>query len=409
MLRKLRIQFVCFMMAIVTIMLCIIFVTIYGFTSHNLEHASLQKMQSVANRPGILTTDTPQTRGSYIIMQSTKPDIWVTTATGNFEDLQQAFFEEILAAALSCGEDSGVLHTYNLRFLLVSSPKHQTLIFADVTAELSAMQLLVRVELFIGGIGLLLFLAISILLAQVMVRPVERAWKQQTQFVADASHELKTPLTVIMTNAELLQDPDFSPSEKQRFSENVLTMSRQMRGLVNSLLELARVDNGAIKTVFSHVNLTETVQDAILPFDPLFFEKDLQMQSRIEPGIFVRGSVTHLRQVVEILLDNAMKYSQPGQVEIVLRRSGTHCLLTVTNPGKPIPAEELTHLFERFYRTDKSRSRDGSYGLGLSIAQRIVQEHHGKIWVESTGGKNRFLVLLPVIFRGGETGVHTNS
>lgn len=402
MLKKLRIQFVCVLMAIFTLMLCGIFVTVYAFTARNLEQLNIQKLESIARRPLLSAMGNTQDRESYILFQSTPNGGWVSRATGDFAALENEDLQKLLRTALAAEKDTGILNSYNLRFLVQTSSWRQTVAFCDVTAELTTLNLLLQIGLLIGGIGLLVFFGISLLLAYVMVRPVEKAWKQQHQFVADASHELKTPLTVIMTNAELLQDEDYSQEEKQRFSENILTVSQQMRGLVNSLLELARVDNGAIHTAFHPISLSEAVSDGVLPFEPLFFEKDLQLQSIIEPDIFVRGSATHLQQVVEILLDNAMKYSQPGQVDISLRKSGTHCILTVSNPGDPIPKEDLAHLFERFYRRDKSRSRDGSYGLGLSIAHRIVQEHHGKIWAESIGGNNRFHVALPLATRPHE-------
>ena len=402
MLKKLRIQFVCVLMAIFTLMLCGIFVTVYAFTARNLEQHNIQKLEAIANRPLLSAMGNTQDRESYILFQSTPNGGWVSRATGDFAALEDEDLQNILRAALAAEKDTGILNTYNLRFLVQTSSRRQTVAFCDVTAELTTLNLLLQIGLLIGGIGLLVFFGISLLLAYVMVRPVEKAWKQQHQFVADASHELKTPLTVVMTNAELLQDPDFEASEKQRFSENILIMTRQMRGLVNSLLELARVDNGAIKTTFVPVDLSEALMDAILPFEPLFFEKDLQLHSHIDSSIYTKGSVSHLRQVAEILLDNAMKYSDPGIVEVSLRKTGGHCLFTVSNPGAPIPAEDLKHLFERFYRQDKSRSRDGSYGLGLSIAQRIVQEHHGKIWAESANGHNLFHVSLPVTGRPTE-------
>ena len=402
MLKKLRIQFVCVLMAIYTVMFCGIFVTVYGFTARNLEQHNIQKLEAIATRPLSPIASALPERESYILFQATANGGWIHRATGDFEAMAEEDLQNILCAALGAEEKTGILHSYNLRYLIQSTHRRQTVAFCDVSAELTTLNLLVQVGLFIGGIGLLIFFGISLLLAHAMVQPVERAWKQQHQFVADASHELKTPLTVIMTNAELLQEPDFGEGEKQRFSGNILTMTRQMRGLVNNLLELARVDNGAIKTTFVPLDLSETLMDAILPFEPLFFEKDLQLQSRIDSGIYTKGSITHLRQVAEILLDNAMKYSDPGIVEVTLRKVGGHCLFTVSNPGELIPQEDLKHLFERFYRQDKSRSRDGSYGLGLSIAQRIVQEHHGKIWAESANGYNRFFVSLPMTGRPTE-------
>ncbi len=398
MLKKLRVQFVCFVMAIVTAMLCVIFATVYAFTAKNLENESLQRLRNVANRPSVFTS-TEQDRGSYILMEQNMLGGWTITGTGYFDITDEDYLQEILTQALSAGGDSGLLQRHAMRYLITQGRWGKTVVFTDVSGELYARGMLLRGSLVIGIISLLVFFGISLLLAHVAVRPVEKAWQAQNRFVADASHELKTPLTVIMTNAELLQEPAYTAEEKARFSGNILTMVRQMRDLVNSLLELARVDNGAVKTVFAPLDLSAALQDVLLPFEPLYFERGLELEAEAEPDLWVKGSSQHLRQTVEVLLDNAMKYSLPGKVSVTLTRSGSHCLLSVSNPGDPIAPEEQKRLFDRFYRADAARSRDGSYGLGLSIAKRVVEEHKGKIWAQSSGGQNRFTVSLPLINR----------
>ena len=226
---------------------------------------------------------------------------------------------------------------------------------------------------------------------------MEAAWNQQKQFIADASHELKTPLTVILTNAELLEDESYPPQERQKFGQNILAMSHQMRHLVESLLELARLDS--LTPSMQPLDLSALAENALLPFEPVFFEEDLVLESRILPGLWVNGSSTHLQHVIEIFLDNARKYAEPGAVTVNLDKTGSHALLQVENQGAPLTPEEVKHIFHRFFRTDASRKRDGSYGLGLSIAQEIIQQHGGKIWAEGTEQGNRFSVLLPLCHR----------
>ena len=244
-----------------------------------------------------------------------------------------------------------------------------------------------------GMLSFLAFFFISLWLARLTVKPVEQAWEQQEQFVADASHELKTPLTVIMTNAELMQG-----GEDARSAEHILTMSRQMRGLVEGLLDLARVDNGSVKTAFTEVDFSCLVSEGMLPFEPVYFEQGMELVGEVENGIRVKGSESHLKQVLDVLLDNAMKYSAPGaRVVVTLKKQGAGSLLSVCNPGESISKADLKKIFQRFYRVDSARSMDRSYGLGLSIAQGIVQEHRGKIWVESENGENTFFVYLPVL------------
>ena len=146
------------------------------------------------------------------------------------------------------------------------------------------------------------------------------------------------------------------------------------------------------------VDLSRLVREAMLPFEPVFFERGLTLDSDIAEGVTVQGSPGHLRQVVEILLDNARKYAEgQGTVSVRLERSGVRsCILSVADPGQAISREDLENIFKRFYRVDTARSRDGSYGLGLAIAEGIVQSHRGKIWAESSSGVNTFFVRLPV-------------
>ena len=171
-----------------------------------------------------------------------------------------------------------------------------------------------------------------------------------------------------------------------------------MRGLVENLLELARVDNGAVIKVFEALDWSSLVQDAVLPFEALFFEKGLTLQTDIEPGITVRGSAQHLRQCAEILLDNAVKYSAPGTVRVALKKTGhDKCALSVATPGEPLSPEECKNVFKRFYRVDRARAMDHSYGLGLSIAESIVSEHGGKIRCEGKADGNVFTITLPTV------------
>lgn len=280
-----------------------------------------------------------------------------------------------------------------------ASTDGQIIIFMDISSEIATMQNLYRTCVIIGLGSFASFLVISIFFARWAVRPVEEAWAQQRQFVSDASHELKTPLTVILTDAEMLKSPRFDEAHKTQFVENILTMSNQMRGLVESLLQLARVDSGAIqKMPLQTIDLSGLVSDELLTFDALFFEKGLTLAEDITDGITVHGSPQHLKQVVEILLDNAQKYAAPqGTVQVTLQKSGAHhCLLSVSDPGDPIRPEDLKKIFQRFYRIDEARAMNHSYGLGLSIAENIVKNHKGRIWAESAEGINTFRVELPM-------------
>ena len=201
-----------------------------------------------------------------------------------------------------------------------------------------------------------------------------------------------------MTNAELLQDAE-KPEARAQFTENIVVMAREMRGLIEGMLELARADSGARREADAAVDFSRLVGRALLPFEPIFFEKGLSLSGEIGKGIVMRGSEAELIHLLEILLDNAQKYSAPGgAVWVRLAKNGPgHCLLAVSSPGEPLSPEARRNVFKRFYRVDEARSRDGSYGLGLSIAEAVVKRHRGRIWADSGEGRNTFLVQLPTI------------
>lgn len=395
MIRRLRVKFVCVNMAIALGMLCAIFATVLHFTRLSLASESLRSMEEAAVEPMGLRRPGEARLPCFTLRLGYRGEL-VAAGDGFYDLSDEAYLRRVLAAALETGQPSGVLEEDGLRFCRTGPPDRQVLVFADVSGERRTMEGLVRTCLLIGGGSLAAFLLISLLLARWAVRPVERAWEQQRQFVADASHELKTPLTVILANAELLQGRGDGGPE----AGHILTMSRQMRRLVEGLLDLARADSGRSEQ-FVSLDLSRLMLEQALPWEATFFERGLSLTEQVEEGISVKGSAVQLGRVADILLDNAQKYSAPGETVLLLRRKGRNrCLLTLSNPGETIPREELGNIFKRFYRMDPVRSRDGSCGLGLSIAQGIVTDHHGKIWAESGSGRNTFFVELPVVERG---------
>ena len=404
MLKKLRLKFILINMTIVTIMLGVIFGLLYYSTSRNLEHESLQMMRNLALSPAKPTPPNKRRGDVHLPYFSILVDREgnAIEADDNFFDLSDTEqIDSLLALTYETNTESGVLKEYRLRFLRVQTPMGSRVVFADMTSEQSTLDHMIKTFLIVGSAAFLAFLAISILLARWAVKPVDRAWQQQKQFVADASHELKTPLTVIMTDAELLHAPDCPETDRKALTDSILAMSYQMRGLVENLLDLARIDNGSVKENIRTVSFSDIVSEAAMTFEPVFFEKGLPLRYTVEPDVQISGIPSHLKQLTGILLDNAGKYSSPGGETIVKLGRGMykHCLLEVSNQGEPISDEDLKNLFKRFYRADKARSMNHSYGLGLSIAQSIAEEHHGRIWAESQDGWNRFSVELPMFMQ----------
>ena len=398
MLKKLRLKFVVINMALVTAMLCAIFGLIYHFTRLDLERENLSMMRAVAAFPALGRLDRPDepaeaVRLPYFVLQ-VEAGGGVSVLGGGYYDLSDtAFLQELAGQAARAAADFGVLEDYKLRFCRVETPAGERLVFSDISSEQATLEGLARSLAVTGALSFAAFLGLSLLLARWAVKPVERAWRQQQQFVADASHELKTPLAVITTNAELLGGVgEAGPAGR------ILATARQMRALVEGLLELARADGGTAEAPMQRVDWSALAEEALLPFEPLLFERGLTLTPCIQPGITVRGREGPLRQVLEILLDNAQKYAvPPSAVYLHLARSGrSRCRLMVENRAATLPPEELENIFKRFYRVDKARSRDGSFGLGLPIARQIVSAHRGRIWAESHGERIRFYVELPL-------------
>ncbi|MBR4291178.1 MAG: HAMP domain-containing histidine kinase [Oscillospiraceae bacterium] len=400
MIKRLRIKFVCVIMAIVVIMLATILGVVIFMTSSNMEMQSINMMRTIAASPfqqGNLGIPSQEVRLPFFSVQISSRGELISASGGYFDLSDREFLQTVVNTALSADDEIGEIKDYDLRYLKAVSLNGYQIIFSDTTAEKTTLTDLIKSSLLIFAAATLVFLGIAVLLSYWVIKPVADAWNQQRQFVADASHELKTPLSVILANTELMHNEEIPREDQQRFLKGILTMTCQMRNLVENMLELARVDSGTLKMRFETVNLSQLVNDALLTFQVLFEEKPLDLNAMVQDGIHVHGSEQHLYQVLEVLLDNALKYSaQPGTVTVNLQASGKYAYLRVVSPGEMLSPEERKNIFKRFYRADKARAMNGSYGLGLAIAETVVEIHKGRIWAESEPGYNIFHVQLPL-------------
>lgn len=273
------------------------------------------------------------------------------------------------------------------------------LAFADMSAA-NGWQALALTLAGVGVAALAAFLVISVFFSRWALRPVEDAWTRQRRFVADASHDLKTPLTVILANTSILMEhPERSVASQSQWVESTQHEAEQMQGLVGDLLLLAQADESASKPSMERLDLADLVEGELLQFESVAFERGVELRSQLEPGVEIRGNVNRLRKLAGTLLDNACKYAdEGGQVNVELRRSPRRVELAVRNTGFAIAPEDLPHVFDRFYRGDKARTRDeGGYGLGLAIARAIAEEHGGTLSAASDEASGTtFTLALPV-------------
>ena len=401
MIKKLRIKLVCVNVLISACVLAVLFVSLTGYMRKSVKRDQINMLRRIAEEPGHKTRLYGQ-HGETVYLPCLTlepgPDGELKVYGDQSFDLSDTQeLREIYERVKAEPSPDGVLKDLELRYTRLETPNGVKAVLADTSGERAADRYIVKVALLLGFGTFAIFFAISVALASWAVRPVDLAWRQQKQFVADASHELKTPLTVIISNAELLQQPDYDEAQRRKFTDSILVMARQMRHLVESLLDLARLDSQTGNIRMEMLDLSALTEDSILPFEPVYFERGLVLESEIEPGIKTRGNELALRQCVDILLDNAQKYSEPGAVRLTLRRVGRMGELTVSNPFPELSKAECRDVFKRFYRRDEARTQSGSYGLGLPIASGIVKLHGGKISCAWEAGFVRFTVTLPLI------------
>ena len=298
--------------------------------------------------------------------------------------LDEETLQSCVEHVISTGNDKGEISEESLMFVKKNIFGSTKIAFGDTSAAYSSLfaSILVGLGLFLGS--LVIVFLISLALSGLAVKPVKTAWEQQKQFVADASHELKTPLTVILANNNIVMShPDSPVSAEKQWLESTEEEAQHMKKLIDQMLFLAKSDAGTAQVELSDVDFSSIVEGTSLNFEPIAFEKEVFLDLEIESGIVLHGNSMQLNQLAHILIDNAVKYSEKqGIVKICLSNKGDKIEFSVNNRGNVISAEDLEHIFDRFYRAEKSRSTKG-YGLGLAIAQSIVQSMNGKLIAES--------------------------
>ena len=402
--KKLRWQFVAACMGLIAIVLAIVFGCVWASAQSALERSSHTALeQALSRRGGDLLPGFHQSGGDdQVLLPYFTVQVWGTTVYvtgGTYSGLEDTdALTAILTDCLAQEEDEGSLPGYALRYLRQDDGLYTQIAFVDISLETAALRQMMASYLRIGLLSLILLAGASFLLSLRVTRPVERAWRQQRQFFSDASHELKTPLTVILSNAEMLEGAAL-PERESRWRDNILSEARQMKTLVEEMLTLSRTEDAQRKPTVADVDLSDLSEDCALAFEPVAFEAGKPLSWDVAQGLSVSGDGEKLRRLLSILLDNAAKYGAAGEgIVLSLKAERGQAILSVANGsgGHPIPPEELPRLFERFYRADASRGEQSGFGLGLPIAQAIAREHHGTLRAESDEKTTRFTFTLPL-------------
>lgn len=309
------------------------------------------------------------------------------TITESFYDMMLAYddsdIEYYVDLAVSSGKKRGSIE--NLEYLIGEKDYGYIIVYAERSVEQRILSSLMSVTVLVAIVTCIIAAVFTLVLSRWMVRPVETALERQKRFISDASHELKTPITIIAANSDVLENTIGT----NRQLDNIRSQTERMSGLVHDLLDLTRTEDYKENIVFSNFDISTAILNTTLEFESRVFEEGRTIEYDVQEGIEYNGSEGKIKQLLTILIDNAIKHSDKhGRIDVTLKRQNQKVVISVSNTGAGIPEAEREKVFERFYRSDASRSREtGGYGLGLAIAKSIVDLHKGKITAGGTVGE----------------------
>lgn len=404
MLQKLRRRMVCVLMAvflvlIVAVMMCMLAISAQQMATQQQEHLRRAAGQSMTRRTDA-EGSTEYTDGIPFFTVRFDLSGSVTSVYRYSFDISERAATRAAERALRKRGTSGVLSDQQLRYLIRKDAENGSRVTFISTAQDEAQQ---RRQLFaalvlIPLLLLLMLVFVALPLSRWLTRPVQSAWDAQRVFIADASHELKTPLTVILANLSiLLRHKQQTVESCEGWIESTQEEAQQMRRLIEEMLTLTRAEDEQSAAGFAEASMSELLEHTLMTMEPVAFDKGVTLQTGIIENVMAVCSEMHIHQLMMILLDNAIKYAgDEKKVTVSLTKKQDRCELRVHNAGAPIPPASLPHIFDRFYRADASRSSDG-FGLGLAIARQIAQMHRGEIRVTSSAGEGTaFTVRIPL-------------
>lgn len=290
------------------------------------------------------------------------------------------------------GKTKGFIGNY--KYNKIDYPSYEMYVFLDCGEELATFYSFLFASIFVGLLGMMLVFILVLFFSRIVVKPVAESYEKQKRFITDASHELKTPLAIIDASTEVLE----MEQGENEWTTSIKNQIRRLSTLTEKLVFLSRMDEDSTVLSMEEVSFSSVVSEMAESFQAVAAAQEKTLYLEIEDAVSVRGNEATLRQLVSILLDNAMKYSDAyGTIVVSLHKAEKKTELIVKNTVDSVPKGNLDILFERFYRMDQSRnSETGGYGIGLSVAKAIVAAHKGNITAGSDDGKVIiFRVSLP--------------
>ena len=359
--------------------------------SNNGAFPKMEEPRGKHDSPKPLSPETPYESRFFSVLMSREGEV-ISVDTGKIAAVDTATAMEYAESLWERQENQGFIGDY--RYTFQETDEGTRIIFLDCGRTLSTFRSFLFTSCGISLLGLLAVFTLLTLLSGRIIKPFSERYEKQKRVITDAGHELKTPLTIIDADADVLS-MEFGENE---WLQDIQNQTKRLASLTNDLILLARMDEGTKQVQKIDFPFSDLASEMVQSFQALALQQNKTFSSRIQPMLSLCGDEKSLRQLLSILLDNALKYSDPeGAISLSLEKSGKSIRLTVFNTVEKIAPESLPHLFERFYRADPSRnSQTGGYGIGLSIAKAIVNSHKGKITASSPDGRSlQVVVVLP--------------
>lgn len=427
MFKKLKKKFIILNMTMMSIVIILSFATIYVITINNVENQDNLKLEKASSNAWMYLDNKDNSKNYNQIIVGDIPSNYYNQAfsilvdedgkpqfNNSMDDAFKDYILKIINIALKQEGNSKKIKVVQkqYKFSVVSVFKQNSLnseikkldaeslkliSFIDITDSQKTLNELLITLIVIGMIMLIVIFIISIYFAKRSVLPIESSYIKQKQFIADASHELKTPIASIGANIDALKSsPNETVMSQKKWIDYIDIEIESMNKLVGDLLYLAKSDGNPNDFEFSPIDLSNLVNNSILTMEAVSYEKGITVKQDVDAKVIINGDSEKSMQVIKILLDNAVKYvDDNGNIYISLKESKNNAIFTITNTGDGIESIHYQRIFDRFYRVDQSRINDGSYGLGLSIAKSIVQNMGGNISVSSIIGESTtFTVTL---------------
>ena len=398
MFKKLRFKLLLINMSLLTTVFIAIFGTIFVISSINMNREISTTLYSlIYNAPKVNPSTT------FIALEIDQNGNIIKQTQSFNTEVDKTILKNVAHAVLNNKVNSGIVTISDSSYSYLKSINLNTkitrIVFVDRSNYQNFLYQLLKSFLLVGLLSLVILFIISVYLTNKTIRPIKQAFDKQKQFIADASHELKTPLTIIKTNTSLiLSNPDDSVKYQVKWINYINSQIDRMSKLIDEMLSLAKLDAQESNINLLPINISKIIESMILMFDAIIYENNLNLESDIKKDVFVHGDKENLKRLFSILMDNAIKHTNKnGTLSIKLFIDRNKVKIIVKNTGQGIAKENLEKIFDRYYRADNSRDREtGGYGLGLAIAKSIVLKHKGKIYAQSTLNKNTsFIIELP--------------